>query len=73
MLTGVHKMQRMALASTFECCYKDGDEFFSHIVIDDETWVSFVNAETKEQSYSGFTQIHQTSRKSSNKHCLPES
>jgi hypothetical protein len=32
--------------------HKDGDEFLNHIVrvIDDETWVSFLNAETKEQS-----------------------
>jgi hypothetical protein len=32
--------------------HKDGDEFLSHIVrlADDETWVSFVNVETKEQS-----------------------
>jgi hypothetical protein len=30
----------------------DGDEFFSHIVriTNDETWVSFVKVETKEQS-----------------------
>jgi hypothetical protein len=33
MLTGAHKMQRMALALTFlERHHKDGDEFFSHIV-----------------------------------------
>jgi hypothetical protein len=32
----------------------------------DETWVSFVNVETKEQS-SGCTHIHQTSRKGLNK------
>jgi hypothetical protein len=31
---------------------KDGNEFLNHIVreTDDETWVSFVNAETKGQS-----------------------
>jgi hypothetical protein len=29
---------------------KVGDEFFNHIVIGDETWVSFVNVETKEKS-----------------------
>jgi hypothetical protein len=35
-----------------ERCNKDGHEFLSHIVlvIGDETWVSFVNVETKEQS-----------------------
>jgi hypothetical protein len=42
--------------------YKDGDEFLSHIVrvTDDETWVSFVNVETKEQSEQ-WHHIHQTS------------
>jgi hypothetical protein len=32
--------------------HKDGDEFLNYIVwvTDDETWVSFMNAETKEQS-----------------------
>jgi hypothetical protein len=32
--------------------HKDGDEFLSHFirVMSDETWVSFVNVETKEQS-----------------------
>jgi hypothetical protein len=32
--------------------HKDGDEFLNHIiqVTDNETWVSFVNAETKKQS-----------------------
>jgi hypothetical protein len=32
--------------------HKDGDEFLKHIVqvTDDETWISFVNVETKEQS-----------------------
>jgi hypothetical protein len=42
----------MASAFTFLVrYYKDGDEFLSHIarVTDDETQVSFVNVETKEQ------------------------
>jgi hypothetical protein len=42
----------MASASTFlEQYHEDGNEFLNHIVqvTDDETWVSFVNAETKEQ------------------------
>jgi hypothetical protein len=32
--------------------HKEGDEFLNHFlrVTDDETWVSFVNAESKEQS-----------------------
>jgi DNA-binding transcriptional MocR family regulator len=43
----------MALALTFlESYHKDGNEFPNHIVrlTGDETWVSFVNVETKEQS-----------------------
>jgi hypothetical protein len=28
--------------------HKDGDEYFNHIVTGDETWVLFVNVETKE-------------------------
>jgi hypothetical protein len=53
MLTSAHKTQKMALALTLlERYHKDGDEYLSHIVqaIRDETWVSFVNAETKEHS-----------------------
>jgi hypothetical protein len=53
MLTGAHEMQRMPLALTsLEGYHKDGDEFLSHIVRvrSDETWVSVVNVETKEQS-----------------------
>jgi hypothetical protein len=30
--------------------HKDADEFFNNIVTGDETWVSFVNVETREQS-----------------------
>jgi hypothetical protein len=44
----MHKMQRMASALTFLKWYHtDGDEFLNHIITDDETWVSFVNVETK--------------------------
>jgi hypothetical protein len=53
MLTGAHKMQRMALALTFlERYHKDGDEFLHYTVqvTGDETWVSCVNVETKEQA-----------------------
>jgi hypothetical protein len=50
---GAHKMQRMASASTFlERYRKNVVEFLSYIVRvagDDETWVSFVNVETKQQ------------------------
>jgi hypothetical protein len=46
------KKQRMALHSRFlEQYHIDGDEFLSQVqVTGDETWVSFVNVETKEQS-----------------------
>jgi hypothetical protein len=53
MLKGAHKTQRMASGFTFiERYHKDDDEFLSHIirVTGDETWVSFVNLETNEQS-----------------------
>jgi hypothetical protein len=43
----------MALALTFlQRYHKDGDKFLNHIagVTGDETWVSFVDAEIKEQS-----------------------
>jgi hypothetical protein len=53
MLMGAHKKQRMVSALTLlERYYKNGDEFLNHIVwvTGDETWVSSVNVETKEQS-----------------------
>jgi hypothetical protein len=65
---GCAKTQRRAWALTFLGRYhKDGDEFLNHIVIGDETWVSFVNVETKGSQSSGCTHIHQTTRKSLNK------
>jgi hypothetical protein len=71
-----HKTQRRASASTFlERHHKDDDGFLNHIVqvTGDETWVSFLNVETKEQSQpkSRCTHVHQTSRRSLNKSCLP--
>jgi hypothetical protein len=40
----------MVSALTFlDRYHKYGDEFLNHIIIGDETWVSFVNDETKEQ------------------------
>jgi hypothetical protein len=53
MPTGAHKTKKMASAFTFlERYHKNGYEFLSHIVrvTGDETWVSCVNVETKEQS-----------------------
>jgi hypothetical protein len=54
--------------------HKDGDEFLSRVVrvTGDETWVSFVNVEIKGIQRSEFTHFHQTSRKSLEKRCLPE-
>jgi hypothetical protein len=45
--------------------HKDGDGFLSHIVrvAGDETWVSFVNIETKEQTKQWIQHIRQTSQK----------
>jgi hypothetical protein len=51
MLTGVHKTLRMASALTsLERYHQDGNKFLNRIITGDETWVSFVNVETKEQS-----------------------
>jgi hypothetical protein len=53
MLTGAHKTQSMASALTLlQPYHKDGHEFLNHIVrvTGDETLVSFMNVETKEQS-----------------------
>jgi len=50
-LTKFHKTQIMGSALTFLQTYWDeGEEFLYRIVTGDETWVQFVNAETKEQS-----------------------
>jgi hypothetical protein len=70
---GVHKTQTMALVLTFlERYHKDGNKLLSHIiqVTGEESWDSFVNVETKEQSMQW---MHSpTSQKSLNKR-LPES
>jgi hypothetical protein len=54
LLTGEHKMQRMALAFVdfFRAISQRWRRFLNHIVraTGDATWVSFVNVETKEQS-----------------------
>jgi hypothetical protein len=67
-LTDTHKTQRMASDLTFLERYdKDGDEFLDHVVsvTGDETWVLFVNVETKEQS-KHWIHIHHKRRKSLN-------
>jgi hypothetical protein len=51
MLTEVHKTQGMASALMFlQHYHHEGDKFLDKIVTGDETWVKFVNVETKEQS-----------------------
>jgi hypothetical protein len=50
-LTDEHKMKRQARALTFPTRYSEqGDDFFSRIVTGDETWVSHVTPESKQQS-----------------------
>jgi hypothetical protein len=73
MLTGAHKTERMASTLTFLKRYhKGGDEFLSHIVgvTSDETWVSFVNVETKEQSKQ-WMHTHLPNKPKKFKSCLP--
>jgi histone-lysine N-methyltransferase SETMAR len=51
MLSEEHTTQRPGSALTFLTCYsKQDDEFLSHIVTGDETWVSHVTPESKRQS-----------------------
>jgi len=46
-----HKKQRVACALTFLMRYhKEGDGMLSHIVTGDETWVSHITPESKQQS-----------------------
>jgi hypothetical protein len=50
-LTDFHKTQRMGSALMFlQRHWEEGGEFLDRIVTGDETWVQFVNTETKEQS-----------------------
>jgi len=51
MLTEEHKKHRVACALTFLMRYhKEGDGMLSHIVTGDETWVSHITPESKQQS-----------------------
>jgi hypothetical protein len=74
----VHTKHRewLQLLQTFlEQYHKDDKEFLSYIVrvTGDETWVSFVNVETKEQSKQWMHTHSPNKPKSSNKRYLPES
>jgi hypothetical protein len=55
---------------SLERYHKDGDGFLSHIerVVGDETWVSFVNVETKNSQSSA-----PNKPKTFKQRCLPES
>jgi len=51
MLTEEHKKQHVACALTFVMRFhKEGDGMLSHIVTEDETWVSHITPESKQQS-----------------------
>lgn len=51
MLTDDLRTKRVVSSLTFLERYREqGDEFLNHIVTGDETWVSYVNVETKKQS-----------------------
>ena len=51
MLIEEHKKQRVACALKFLMCYhKEGGGMLSHIVTGDETWVSHITPESKQQS-----------------------
>lgn len=50
-LTDVHKRQRVDSAESFLSRYREeGEKFLDKIVTGDETWIPFVNSETKEAS-----------------------
>jgi hypothetical protein len=58
--------------SSLEQYHKDGDECLSHIVrVGDETWVLFINVETKEQSKQQMHTHSPREPKILNKRCLP--
>jgi hypothetical protein len=51
MLTDEHKLKRQASAFTFlKRCSEQGDDFLSRRVTGDETWMSHVTPESKQQS-----------------------
>lgn len=51
MLTDAHKQKRLASAENFLHRFEtQGDELFEHIITGDETWISYTNVESKQQS-----------------------
>jgi hypothetical protein len=70
---GAKCREKLRLLHTFlERFHKNGDEFLNHIVrvTGDETWVSFVSAETKEQSKQWMHTHLPDEPKSLNKSCV---
>jgi hypothetical protein len=72
MLTGAYKTQNGFGFNIFRVIQKDGDRFLNHIiqVTGDETWVSFVSVETKEQS-KHWMHIHSPNKPKKFKQTLP--
>ena len=68
-LTDFHKTQRMGSALMFLQRYWEKGDKFDRIMTGDETWVQFVNAQTKSSLNSGCTPILPTSPRYSNEHC----
>lgn len=51
MLTDVHKQRRVEAGRNFLQRFEnEGEEFFSHLVTGDETWISYTNVESKQKS-----------------------
>lgn len=59
MLTNQHKMQKIVLNRYRQ----DGDDLFSHIVRGDETWISYSNAVSQQQSMQWCYSYSPTSKK----------
>ena len=67
-LTQEHKTKRMGFALSFlERHEKDGGEFLTHIVTGDETWVSHVTTESKQQSMQWCHTSSPTKKKNSSR------
>ncbi len=49
LFTTIHKTNRMSSVIDFLSRYHFEEEFLERIVTDDETWVAYVNSETKQQ------------------------
>ncbi|KAF8766643.1 Bromodomain-containing protein 8 [Argiope bruennichi] len=72
-LTDHHKSQRMASALDFLSRYEDeGEPLLNRIVTGDETWIKYVNPETKEQSKMWAHSDSPTNQKKPGKIFLPE-